>query len=482
VSQLANPDEGIKFVLGIARKAGRRVSEVQSVIFDKVKWGIGEAQKWLRDHGFVSGKVDKGATYWRFRQKSPRYKEYATVVPGRRNPRPQYVREVDGIEIHVTPDNVILWASDWNRLFELAEKGHPQLRIRSLGPAGYGHRDILYKPTGNPVENPAALQTRGRDWIQESYETGDPDIKARASTLRKLGYRVSVSSMGSQVTPVGTVRMTMVDIRPGTSGDQYLEDVPPAKVVRWNPAETREREARKRTNPDDSNIDIPFEAGKRWRLSGGVGPINVAYAEWYDRETADLTAGWGRTRPTPSGYGLSDWEKAFRRGAASVKRNPESSAATLVEGFTGAPAEHVTTVETEVHEHEYLATLGTLVELKVATLSGLDATIRFNKDAPYLAASEDGRQLYVEGGDQEVSLRDLKMDSPKFIKDSMVLGVLTSLVYQARKKFDNFELSDYVHKLGEESGYQPLLLYSPRSKLLSITGGVYRAESPGLID
>lgn len=80
----------------------------------------------------------------------------------------------------------------------------------------------------------ALLQTRGRNWIQESYETGDPDIKRRAKQLRALGYRVLSSSLGSQVTQYGRVKMTMLDIRPGTTGDEYLEQVNPRRGRRKN--------------------------------------------------------------------------------------------------------------------------------------------------------------------------------------------------------------------------------------------------------
>ena len=75
----------------------------------------------------------------------------------------------------------------------------------------------------------ALLQTRGRNWIQESYETGDPSIKTRAKQLRSRGYRVATSSMGPQVTQYGVVKMTLLDVRPGTSGDEYLEQVNPSK-------------------------------------------------------------------------------------------------------------------------------------------------------------------------------------------------------------------------------------------------------------
>ena len=71
----------------------------------------------------------------------------------------------------------------------------------------------------------ALLQVRGRGWIQESYETGAPELKQRAKALRAAGYRVASSSMGQQVTQWGRVKLTMLDIRPGASGDSDLEGV-----------------------------------------------------------------------------------------------------------------------------------------------------------------------------------------------------------------------------------------------------------------
>lgn len=54
-------------------------------------------------------------------------------------------------------------------------------------------------------------------WCQEHYETASRDARVRASELRKLGYVVTVVSMGDQITPVGRVKMTMVDVRPGAN-------------------------------------------------------------------------------------------------------------------------------------------------------------------------------------------------------------------------------------------------------------------------
>ena len=75
----------------------------------------------------------------------------------------------------------------------------------------------------------AVSKVPGRGWIQEWYETGDPDLKTRARELRARGYRVHSESMGSQVTQWGRLKMTLLDIRPGTSGDEYLEQVNPRR-------------------------------------------------------------------------------------------------------------------------------------------------------------------------------------------------------------------------------------------------------------
>lgn len=71
----------------------------------------------------------------------------------------------------------------------------------------------------------------GQDWTQESYETSTGDARKRASELRKAGYHVSISSIGSQVTPMGLIRTTLVDIRPGCHLDTC--GLPPVNRVKW---------------------------------------------------------------------------------------------------------------------------------------------------------------------------------------------------------------------------------------------------------
>ena len=86
--------------------------------------------------------------------------------------------------------------------------------------------------TTNPTANPITCcnQINSGHWCQEWFETASRDAGLRARALRSAGYRVTVSGMGSQVTGLGVIKLTLVDIRPGVHSDtQYL---PPVRVER----------------------------------------------------------------------------------------------------------------------------------------------------------------------------------------------------------------------------------------------------------
>jgi hypothetical protein len=82
----------------------------------------------------------------------------------------------------------------------------------------------------NPKEPVCLQQVRGRHWVQEWYETAAHDARVRAAQLRKLGYRVTVEGMGSQVMPLGRLNLTLVDYRGGdlTEGNE----LPPVRLER----------------------------------------------------------------------------------------------------------------------------------------------------------------------------------------------------------------------------------------------------------
>ena len=167
------------------------------------------------------------------------------------------------------------------------------------------------------------------------------------------------------------------------------------------------------------------------------------------------------------------------------KTNPEADAAAMFEAFHGRPSDRILEITEEIHEHEYLAELGTLVSFAIETPTGLRAELEFTSDAPKLASNEEGSQLFVVAGKQSVNLKPLKMDGD-WRKESMVLGWIWVLTYNTEKDFDKFESIDYYHKLSEEERGSvekrrktlPVLRYDTVNEKLHIDGGKYRIKKP----
>lgn len=176
-----------------------------------------------------------------------------------------------------------------------------------------------------------------------------------------------------------------------------------------------------------------------------------------------------------------------RRGRTRARRssNPHSSASDLYSEFHGKPSTGYTSFKETLHEHEWLSELGILTELEVKTPSGVRASLEFptnKRDQVLVTSSEDGKQLYFVGGDQEVPLAKLKLSGKKWKRDLMVLGRLHKLTYRTQKGFDQFETIDYYHKLGEVTGECPILLYDHLNKTLSMAGGQYEVRPEGIVN
>jgi len=180
-----------------------------------------------------------------------------------------------------------------------------------------------------------------------------------------------------------------------------------------------------------------------------------------------------------------------------TKRNPESGAARFYKKFHGRDSEEELVIETEIHEHEWLGVLGLLCSVVITLPSGDVATIDFDeRDAPWLCSSENGEQLYIEGGCQKVDLKLLGFSGPEASKEFIVLGEFSprepgrrwNLAYLCEKDFDNFETIRYEHDLSESDEGEPksarripaYLEYDRINELLMITGGAYHIELPVL--
>lgn len=205
---------------------------------------------------------------------------------------------------------------------------------------------------------------------------------------------------------------------------------------------------------------------------------------------------WARSNAQEKSAGKKLAQESFYWGhmdGKGVRRNPEFSSAALYESFHGKPSTEVLEITEEVHEHENLAVLGRAVECWIETPTGLLAHIQFDQDEDaepvFFCSSEDGRQLYFEGGDQSIDLKGLKMDGEEWVKDRMVLGQFAqpesgkgnrkhNVTYSTKKDFDAMEQIDYQHDLGEVTGVRPLLEYDARNNHLYVSGGQYHIEQP----
>lgn len=188
-------------------------------------------------------------------------------------------------------------------------------------------------------------------------------------------------------------------------------------------------------------------------------------------------------------YGWVDYDQLIgRRG------NPEgdsTAAADMYETFHGKPSTGAVDYAEEYFEPDAYAELGDLIELwvipihsrsdKAQKIEAANPDTANASDVVKLACSPDGTQLYFIGGDQGIDLSALGFES-KETRQHMMLGVLCELTYRAKKGFHKFKLTDYFHRLGEESGNEPFLCYDPHSQKLTVVGGSYKVRDVGIVD
>jgi len=60
----------------------------------------------------------------------------------------------------------------------------------------------------------------------------------------------------------------------------------------------------------------------------------------------------------------------------------------------------------------------------------------------------------------------------------ITVGDVVKLYYETEKDFDKFEVIQYHHEVGEESGVLPILAYDRLNKRMLFVGGDYHIEKP----
>jgi hypothetical protein len=109
----------------------------------------------------------------------------------------------------------------------------------------------------------------------------------------------------------------------------------------------------------------------------------------------------------------------------------------------------------------------------------------FDKAGVKLVSAPNGRQIYLIGGDQDLSAVLGDFEGVDTEKDLIDLGDAGFVVYDARKKHSNFEPVEWVHELGEKSGELPRIMYDRLKREVFLVGGEYFIDlapnlSPGI--
>lgn len=226
---------------------------------------------------------------------------------------------------------------------------------------------------------------------------------------------------------------------------------------------------RRPSKPSETGVYV--QRGKHWDY---VFPEYIHYGR-YVKNPAALSNPSARTseRNQPIGDDSEEYKQASR----------------TAELFHGRPVKEEIEVTESIKTHDWYVAIGPLVKLIIKPV-----TKKPKKKVPLpfhqseagtvqLFCSPDGRQFYLRGGDQELDLDAFAMgEGTRWFRDHMLIGEAVEITYRDRKKFHSFKLTDYFHKLGEETGEKPTLAYDSLSQKLSIIGGAYRVEMDDLVD
>lgn len=192
-----------------------------------------------------------------------------------------------------------------------------------------------------------------------------------------------------------------------------------------------------------------------------------------------------------------------RMGVKNLKaRNPANhgqfSAEAMSRSFHGREIREWLELEEDVHIDDELAVLGVLTEIEIRLSEDEVLPIVFGKPGKLnvnpekdvlLCSNPEGTQLYLVGGDQDVSqyfsdFKQMGINVSNRVRTA-VLGDVYSVSYYTDKHHLSGPASQkkgahYVHKLGEESGIEPKLVMDNVNKKLQFVGGDYEVRDVGI--
>jgi hypothetical protein len=177
---------------------------------------------------------------------------------------------------------------------------------------------------------------------------------------------------------------------------------------------------------------------------------------------------------TSEGIQVAKFLRTGKLNKGKRKRNPSSEAAEAYAEFHGRDSEETVVVEKQIHYHRHLAAAGKLEKLDVISRSGDRVSLSEFKGAMLCFSErwhETGRgpQLFIEGGDQSVNLKEFGITRPHELE---TLGDVVAVEY--------FTTKDHLGSDGGTAIYRhkflkplPELVYDVPNRQLSFSGGRY---------
>lgn len=224
------------------------------------------------------------------------------------------------------------------------------------------------------------------------------------------------------------------------------------------------------------------------------------YASGYTKKQAaqalrDRVREYRRSGKLPAGGGYGNPRRSTKR-RRRTDRNPDETkqAVKLFQSFHGKDPKDIVEKHVSAAIRKDYAALGELIAigLDVPNQHGQSLVNNWQKenhfgfegDGVMLASSPNGKQMYLVGGNQNLSqcLKRVEHDDEK---DFIDLGDIGFVVYLARKVHGNFEPIEYVHELGEKTGVLPRGMYDKLKRQIFFVGGEYfidtkKGVSPGI--
>jgi hypothetical protein len=240
------------------------------------------------------------------------------------------------------------------------------------------------------------------------------------------------------------------------------------KKVRAAKRNTAKKAARKRV----TRRPVQSERSSKKRVAKKTTRLSERYV---DRDTGEevKTRKLGKIRRF---VGPAKKKTAVRRRNSSAI----SRAKSLVKKFIGrATGKVVKAKHPGLKKGTVLAKLTHLDYLKLRNRHIEGGMVSWKQhERPVLASKASGKQFFFVGGNQNLdAVPPVRVANPAGVVD---LGEVLQLGYTATKHVNGFKRQGYYHKLGEENGKRPHLLYDRRTKQMHFHGGDYRTEAEGV--